>query len=135
MLICDEVIYNKEDYYKEFSLALNKALNNDVKVDILLLQNSHIHENIQILENYRHINKDRIELRLCDKEKIQNINYNGNDITSNSISFEIYDTNAYRVELLRMNHLSICAFNDPKEVKKLSSIFDSIYSMGSKYKL
>lgn len=133
MLISDKIDITNNTYYKEYLKYLDKSLNENVLINILLLNNSQeiVNKNLAILKGYSHRHKDLIRVRV-ESNKIENITYyKGKSFAENNFNFEIFGNNSYRVELLQEGKISICNFNNEKKVASLAQSFDKAFHLAT----
>lgn len=84
-------------------------------------------EMFQIINHYRFFHPDRVKVRASKVSIVDSITDN-NLSKETQIHFTISDDKGYRKEVDINNFLAQGNFNDPIEVQKLSSIFNTIFS-------
>lgn len=133
MLISNRIDVINNSSYKEYLSYLDKALREKVRINILLLDmdTNTVEENLSILENYSHPNKNSMHVRVLSNRPEDIVFYKGKSLHENNINFELFGDKSYRMELLNEGKISICNFNNEQKTQSLAKVFDSAFDIAA----
>lgn len=137
MVISDELITPKEEYYNEYLKSLVYALNKNIEIKILFLMFNDnksrkiCYNNEELLDNFRHKNRKNIEVVTGKKDSISILKENASFLKG-ATNFETFGNTAYRLDLGESTSKFICNFHDVEVNNRLSLIFDRSFQVAKK---